>query len=152
MKNSVKRFFCTIFPFLTTLVLWRLSVPFWNPAGILAIIPIFYCSFVKPVPWFSVISILFCFLIDYKFNTLVYWTVLYCLVYSINGFQGFIDLPRAGNRAIVAFMIFFGVGVLILSCVHISLSNVIRALWIFCLASILYIPITGLIARICDDR
>ena len=29
-------------PFLMTIFLWRLSVYFWNPAGILALIPIFY--------------------------------------------------------------------------------------------------------------
>ncbi len=152
MRYSIKHFFCTIFPFLTALFLWRLSGPFWNPAGILAIIPIFYCSFVKPVPWFVGISILFCFLIDYKFNTLVYWMVLYCFAYAANGFQGFIDLPRSPHRAIGAFMIFFGIGIFILVCAHVSLSNIIRALWIFCWTSALYIPITGLIARICDDR
>ena len=33
---------------------------------ILAIIPIFYYSFIKPVNWFVPFAVVFCFLIDYK--------------------------------------------------------------------------------------
>lgn len=41
MKKKIINFLCAAFPFIAVLVLWRLAVPFWNPAGILAMIPIF---------------------------------------------------------------------------------------------------------------
>ena len=40
-------------PFLMTIFLWRLSVYFWNPAGILALIPIFYYTFVRHIHGFT---------------------------------------------------------------------------------------------------
>ena len=48
-KYKIIKFLRDAFPFIAVIVLWRLSVAFWNPAGILAIIPIFYCSFVRLV-------------------------------------------------------------------------------------------------------
>lgn len=152
MKKSIIDFLRATFPFITVIILWRLSVPFWNPAGILAIIPIFYCSFVRPVPWFAPFAALFCFLIDYRFDTLAYWTAAYCLFYAINGFQSFIDLTRTDKNALNIFMVFFGVATLILTLAGFSVSNLMRAIWLFAWVSTLYIPITALIKRVCDDR
>lgn len=152
MKYNIINFLKKVFPFIAVIVLWRLSVAFWNPAGILAIIPIFYCSFVKPVPWFAPIAILFCFLIDYRFNTLCYWTVMYCLFYAINGFQSFFDITRIDNNALSIFMIFFGIATFILSMLHPNISNLMRAVWLFAWVSTLYIPITALIKKVCYDR
>lgn len=152
MKKSIIDFLRAAFPFITVIILWRLSVPFWNPAGILAIIPIFYCSFVRPVPWFAPFAVLFCFLIDYRFDTLAYWTAAYCLFYAINGFQSFIDLTRTDKNALNIFMVFFGVATLILTLAGFSVSNLMRAIWLFAWVSTLYIPITALIKRVCDDR
>lgn len=152
MKKSIIDFLRAAFPFITVIILWRLSVPFWNPAGILAIIPIFYCSFVRPVPWFAPFAALFCFLIDYRFDTLAYWTAAYCLFYAINGFQSFIDLTRTDKNALNIFMVFFGVATLILTLAGFSVLNMMRAIWLFAWVSTLYIPITALIKRVCDDR
>ena len=152
MKKSIIDFLRAVFPFLCVIILWRLSVPFWNPAGILAIIPIFYCSFVRPVPWFAPFAALFCFLIDYRFDTLAYWTAAYCLFYAINGFQSFIDLTRTDKNALNIFMVFFGVATLILTLAGFSVLNMMRAIWLFAWVSTLYIPITALIKRVCDDR
>lgn len=152
MKKNIIDFLRAAFPFITVIILWRLSVPFWNPAGILAIIPIFYCSFVRPVPWFAPFAVLFCFLIDYRFDTLAYWTAAYCLFYAINGFQSFIDLTRTDKNALNIFMVFFGVATLILTLAGFSVSNLMRAIWLFAWVSTLYIPITALIKRVCDDR
>lgn len=152
MKKSIIDFLRAVFPFLCVIILWRLSVPFWNPAGILAIIPIFYCSFVRPVPWFAPFAVLFCFLIDYRFDTLAYWTAAYCLFYAINGFQSFIDLTRTDKNALNIFMVFFGVATLILTLAGFSVLNMMRAIWLFAWVSTLYIPITALIKRVCDDR
>lgn len=152
MKKNIVNFLRAAFPFITVIILWRLSVPFWNPAGILAIIPIFYCSFVRPVPWFAPFAALFCFLIDYRFDTLAYWTAAYCLFYAINGFQSFIDLTRTDKNALNIFMVFFGVATLILTLAGFSVLNMMRAIWLFAWVSTLYIPITALIKRVCDDR
>lgn len=152
MKKNIVNFLRAAFPFITVIILWRLAVPFWNPAGILAIIPIFYCSFVRPVPWFAPFAVLFCFLIDYRFDTLAYWTAAYCLFYAINGFQSFIDLTRTDKNALNIFMVFFGVATLILTLAGFSVSNLMRAIWLFAWVSTLYIPITALIKRVCDDR
>lgn len=152
MKKNIVNFLRAAFPFITVIILWRLAVPFWNPAGILAIIPIFYCSFVRPVPWFAPFAVLFCFLIDYRFDTLAYWTAAYCLFYAINGFQSFIDLTRTDKNALNIFMVFFGVATLILTLTGFSVLNMMRAIWLFAWVATLYIPITALIKRVCDDR
>lgn len=151
-RDKVIKFLRNIFPFITVIVLWRLSVYFWNPAGILAIIPIFYCSFVRPVPWFVPFALLFCFLIDYKFDTLVYWTAMYCIFYAINGFQNFFDLTRVDKNAIHIFMIFFGVAIMILIMLDLNISNVMWAIWLFAWVSVLYIPITALLRLVDNDR
>lgn len=151
MKTQIINFLRAAFPFLAVLVLWRLSYPFWNPAGVLAIIPIFYCSFVRPTPWFAPWAVLFCFLLDYKFDTLFYWTALYCILYAANGFQNFIDLTRAPKNAIAVFMIFFGCAILILALMNFNLTNIVRALWIFAWTCTLYMPITILIKRASND-
>ena len=151
-KYKIIKFLRDAFPFIAVIVLWRLSVAFWNPAGILAIIPIFYCSFVRPIPWFAPFAILFCFLIVYRFDTLVYWTVMYCLFYAINGFQTFFDLTRVDKNALYVFMIFFGVATFVLSITNPTVATLMRAAWLFAWVSTLYVPITALIKRIYDDR
>lgn len=152
MKYNIIKFLRTAFPFIAVIFLWRLSAAFWNPAGILAIIPIFYSSFVKPVPWFAPFALIFCFLIDYRFDSLIFWTAMYCIFYAINGFQSIIDLSRLDNNALNVFMVFFGVSIMILAFTNFNIQNLLRAGWLFAWASTLYIPITALIKGVCDDR
>lgn len=151
MKEKIIEFLRAAFPFLLTIGLWRLSDPFWNPAGVLAIIPIFVCSFVRPVSWFPIFSILMCLVIDYKFETVCYWIAMYCLFFAINGFQSFIDLTRMDKYAILVFMIFCGVVLLIQLIVNFTFANCVRAVWIFSWCSALYLPITMLIQRVRND-
>lgn len=151
MKEKIIEFLRAAFPFLLTIGLWRLSDPFWNPAGVLAIIPIFVCSFVRPVNWFPIFSILMCLVIDYKFETVCYWIAMYCLFFAINGFQSFIDLTRMDKYAILMFMIFCGAVLLIQLIVNFTFANCVRAVWIFSWCSALYLPITMLIQRVRND-
>ena len=139
-------------PWLAVLVLWRLSVSFWNPAGILALIPIFYYSFIKPVSGFTLFAILFCFLIDYKFETLVFWTAWYCLFYSIVGFQTFFDLTKIYRGAIHIFILFFGLGMFVLLIANFGFINILETIWIILWVSALYIPITEFTKRLQNDR
>ncbi len=136
--------FKQILPFLMTLCLWRLSVYFWNPAGILALIPIFYYTFVRPINGFALFGLLFCFLIDYRCNLPLFWTCLYCLFYAINGFQNYLDMEHTDNNALYVFMSFTGVGFLMLIISGLTWTNLVNNVWLFVWLSILYTPITSI--------
>jgi hypothetical protein len=43
MNTKIVHFLRGAMPWLAVIILWRLSNWFWNPAGVLALIPIFYC-------------------------------------------------------------------------------------------------------------
>ncbi len=149
--EKIVQFLRTAFPYLLAIALWRLAIPFWNPAGVLAIIPVFYCTFVKKAPMFGLFGVLICFLIDYKFDTTLFWTTMFLIMYAVNGFQNFIDLTRADKNALDVFMIFFGASIMILFFTGISFTNLFRAIWMFSWTTILYIPITKLIGAIKND-
>lgn len=151
MNVKIVDFLRRAFPFLITVGLWRLSDTFWNPAGILAIIPIFFCSFVRHVPGFTLFSMLMCFVIDYKFETVCFWLAMYCLFYAINGFQSLIDITRMDKNGIFAFMVFFGLAVIIQVFANLTFINLGRGIWVFAWTCALYIPTTVLIQRIRHD-
>ena len=140
-----------ISPFLFTVALWRLSVPWLNPAGVLAIIPIYYCSFIKPVPYFTPFAILFCFLLDYKFDTLFVWTICYCVYYATMNIQNFLDLTHTKKNGIYAFMLFCGAIIFFITIGHISLLNLLSGMVMFLITTIMYIPITILVEAAQDD-
>ena len=129
-------------PFIMTLFLWRLSVYFWNPAGILALIPIFYYTFVRHINGFTLFGLMFCFLIDYRCNLPLFWTILFCLFYALDGFQNYIDMKNMDNNALYMFMVFIGIGILLLIFSGLSWLNLINNLWLFVWLSVLYTPIT----------
>ena len=133
-----------IMPFLMTLFLWRLSVYFWNPAGILCLIPVFYYTFVRPIDWFAIFGLVFCFLIDYRCNLPLFWTSLFCLCYAINGFQNYTDFQHTDNNAIYAFMTFIGIGIFLLIIYGFSWTNLVNNIWLFVWLSVLYTPITAI--------
>lgn len=133
-----------IMPFIMTLFLWRLSVYFWNPAGILALIPIFYYTFVRPIHGFAFFGLLFCFLIDYRCNLPLLWTCIYCLFYAINGFQNYLDIQNADNKALYVFQMFIGIGFVLLLFTGLTWKNLINNIWLFVWMSVLYTPITSI--------
>ncbi|MDR2412816.1 MAG: hypothetical protein LBD50_01225 [Rickettsiales bacterium] len=152
MKRLLK-IFKILFPFLATIISWRLSDPFWNPGGVLAIIPIFYYSFIKPANWFAPFAVIFCFLLDYKFDITLFWTSLYCLFYAANGLQNFVDLTRQKYDGLLIFMGYLGTASLLLSLTGFSgLSGLAWSAGLFLWLSILYIPFAALARRISDDR
>ena len=142
--NRFLNFFYKSWPFLITVILWRLSVSFWNPAGILALIPVFYYTFVKPVDWFVLFGLMFCFLIDYRCNLSLFWTVLFCLFYAVNSFQNYIEMKNVEKNALIIFMVFIGVGFAILTCFHFTWHNFVNNLWLFAWMNVLYIPVTSI--------
>ena len=140
-----------IMPFLITLILWRLSVNFWNPGGILALIPVFYYTFVKPTDWFVLFGLVICFLIDYRCDLTLFWTFLFCLFYAANGLQKYIDISHSDKNAVYIFMFFIGIGFIILSFVDLNWKILINNIWLFTWISVLYTPITGLDKWIRND-
>jgi len=152
MKQNIIHFLRAAFPFLSVIFLWRLNIPFWNPSGFLAIIPIFYCTFIRPISWFMPFGLLFCFLLDYNLGALCYWTAMYCLCYALNGFQSFIDFQHRDFNSIDMFMIYIGFGLAGFILAHLNWTTFGRAIWMFIWTTILYIPITNLIHRVHNDR
>lgn len=152
MIEKIVHFLRSATPFLAVVILWRLSITFWNPAGVLALIPIFYYSFVRPTPYFLPFAILFCFLIDYKFETLAFWTAWYCLFYAINGFQTFFDLTKIDRGAFHVFVLFFGLGMIVLLFANFSFIVMIKNVWIILWSGLLYVPITQLMKWMQNDR
>ena len=142
--DKVLFYFQKSWPFLIALILWRLNAYFWNPAGILALIPIFYYTFVKPVKWFVIFGLFLCFLIDYRANLPLFWTSMFCLFYAVNGFQSYVDIPHIDKIAILAFILFSGVGIFILMFSKFTWTNFINNLWLFVWLNFLYIPITSI--------
>ena len=151
MKRNITEFLIKSFPFLITLVLWRLSCPIINPAGILAIIPIFYCSFIRPVPYFTVYALLFCFLLDYKFGTTLTWMIFYCIFYVIMNIQTFIDLGHTNRNGLFAFMGFIGPVIFFLMLHHIGITSILLSILTFVILCIMYIPTTYLIKVVKND-
>ena len=152
MKYNIIKSLRILFPFLLTVGLWRLSDNFWNPAGILAIIPVFFCSFVTHTAWFPIFSVFMCFVIDYKFETVCFWLAMYCLFYAINSFQNWIDITRMEANGFFAFTVFLGLTILIQTLSNFTFLTLLGGIWIWGLVSALYIPITNLIKRVQNDR
>lgn len=142
--NDFLYFLKKSYPFLITLILWRLSVYFWNPAGILALIPIFYYTFIKQTDWFGLFALIFCFLIDYRAGLQLFWTILFCIFYAINGFQNYVDVKNLDRNGIGIFMLFIGSGFFVLTCIGGTWNNFINNLWLFIWMCVLYIPITSI--------
>lgn len=151
MKKNIIDFLRITGPFLLTIGLWRLSGPIWNPAGILAIIPIFICSFVRPTNWFPLFSVLMCICIDYKFETVCFWLAMYCLFYAVNSFQNWIDISKMDKYGLPAFVSFIGLGILIQVFANFTFVNLLRGIWMVLWCSVLYIPIVKIIQRMQDD-
>ena len=152
MKQNIVKILREIFPFVLTIALWRLSFPWLNPAGILAIIPIFYCSFIRPIRYWTFFAIIMCFLIDYKFNTLFIWTFFYCAYYSIMNIQTMLDLTHTKENGLYAFALFLGIAALFITILHINFGNLLAAIIMFLITCAFYIPIIRLIWVVQNDR
>lgn len=152
MKENIIKLLRKLFPFLTVIFLWRLSIPFWNPGGILVLIPIFFCTFIRPVAWFMPFGLIFCFLLDYNLGSLCYWMAIYCLCYALNGFQSIVDLQHRDFNSIDMFMFYIGIGLIVFEFSHLNWTTLWRMVWIFIWLGVLYLPITKLIDGVHNDR
>jgi hypothetical protein len=151
MRRNIIKFLRNAFPFLITVALWRLALPWVNPAGLLAIIPIFYCSFISVRPYFVPFAILFCFLLDYSFGTVFVWTLCYCTYYAAMNIQTILDLTHTKENGLFAFMVFFGAVIFLISIQDLNLLNFGAGILTFIITCALYIPITKLIRVVKND-
>jgi len=146
-----KRTIDTLLPFIATLFLWRLSFPVLNPSGILALVPIFYYSLISPRGSFLPMALIGCFLIDYYFDIMLFWTMLFCAFYAAAGLQSHINLAAQKWRGLFFFMIFIGVGLLLLSVWTMfqtwSLRPILQAISMFLTTTVMYIPLTYLLKK-----
>ena len=148
MNDKIIMFLRTIFPFLLTIGLWRLIHPIWNPGGILAIIPIFFCTFIRPRDYFLIFSIIMCICLDYSFETVCFWVAIYCFFFAVNGFQNILDLTRMDFDGIAAFMFFLGITILIQIFTNFTWLNIANGIWIFILVTAWYRPCVWLIKKV----
>ena len=152
MNTRLTSFLRTAFPFLLTLFLWRGVIPYLNPGGLLAIIPIFYYTFIKPVPYFPPFAVLMCFLLDYNNSTVLYWTAVWCLCYAANGFQTILDLNQDDTNGLRVFIVFFSVAIFVLSFAHLTnFTNIARMIWTVLWTCMMYAPIVTIIKRVEND-
>jgi uncharacterized membrane protein YiaA len=139
-------------PFFATLFLWRLSSHFFNPNGILALIPIFYHSAVKERGYFLPMAVTGCFLLDRNSDTMLFWTSLFCLSYAVLGLQNFINPASQRMRGIYLFMFFAGLGFFMLGVWAAFATASLIPLWtavrMFALTGAAYLPATYLFERI----
>ncbi len=148
LKNLLKK----SFPFLVTLFLLGMDFPFWNPVGILAIIPVFYYSFIKPVPYFPAFSLIVCMAIDFKSNLVLYWTIFYCAMYAFAGLQNYFDFKQQSKDGLFVFMVFFSICNLILLFYNFNFTNLFEYTWLVLWTSVFYVIVTDLHKRITNDR
>lgn len=152
MDRKIIDFLRAAFPFVLALFLWRGALGWINPAGLLALVPVFFCTFIRPTPWFVPFGVVMCFLVDYRADTMLFWTSVYCLCYAVYGFQNVVDLTRADNDGIAAFALFFGGGALVLSLPHfVNFTNVFRLTWTVAWECAMYLPIAWLLKRVAHD-
>ncbi|MCL2749185.1 MAG: hypothetical protein FWE50_03890 [Alphaproteobacteria bacterium] len=141
-----------LLPFIATVFLWRLSFPVLNPSGILALVPIFYYSFIRARGGFLPMALIGCFLIDHNFDTMLFWTMLFCAFYAAAGLQSHINLATQKWRGIFFFMIFIGCGLLLLGIWTIfvtwSMMPILQSVGMFITTTVMYIPLTYLLKRV----
>jgi hypothetical protein len=141
--QTFKRIFNAIFPFAVTLLLWRLSTPIWNPCGILAIVPIFYYSFISEKPGFLPMAILGCLLLDYNFDLMLFWTSMFCIAFAANYIQTLMRAAVLRASGFWSFSAFIGICFAILG-VHAFFSTwsaiaILQTIWMFVLCAAAYL-------------
>lgn len=151
-RTQTINFLRVAFPFALTLFLWRGALSWLNPAGILALVPIFFCTFVRPVKWFAPFALLMCFVLDYRMGTVLYWTSVFCLCYAANGFQTRFDLTGADRDAFGVFAAFISITIAVLTVAHVTgVLIVLRAIWTILWTIAMYLPIVYIIKKVDHD-
>jgi len=149
MKIYLKNFLNNIFPYISVLILWYFNF-FWNPNGYLSLIPIFYFSFIKPINFYFLFSIFFLFIIDYCSDSLLFFSFYYCVIFSINYFQSFIDITNQQNGNHLIFFIFISVPIIILTITN-SFLNIFTSIFFIIWIYFLYIIFIKILEYLKND-
>jgi hypothetical protein len=139
-------FLTALFPFVIALGLWRLSHNVWNPCGILALIPVFYYSFIDVRKYFITFALLISFLLDWNFGTLLFWTMTYSIFFAVNGLQNFIIIKKQKLSGLYIFSGFTGIAFFALGVSGtISIGSarpLATAAWMAAWTILLYLPLS----------
>ena len=141
-----------VFPWVTALLLWRLQIPYVNPCGVLALIPVFYFSFARPAGYFVPFGAIVCLAVDFGMDTVMSCLFAYMAIVAVYNFQTRIDLSHQPRGGFTFFAGFIGLCAVISGCAAaLNASNVwplILSITAFVPAVILYIPFVRLNQRI----
>ena len=150
MKTAL-HIFNVLFPFAATLLLLRMTSPYFNPAGILAIIPIFYYSLVQPRDWFLPAAFLGVMALDYNMGLNLFWTISFAAAYAAGSLQSYINPQSQKHSSLLVFSAFLGACML---CLGISgafsagsVRPLFQAAWIVLWCGLLYIPFANFAKR-----
>ncbi|MDR0804075.1 MAG: hypothetical protein LBO08_03250 [Rickettsiales bacterium] len=141
----------TIFPFFFSLMLLGLGVGFWNPCGILCMMPLFYYLFIRPIKYFWPFALAVCLVLDYRFGTVLFWTVAVSAAIMINRIQNYISMPDQKLNGVWIFMIFCGVCFLSIGLANWSFFSAASAAWLTLWIAVWYVPATILCSGMRHD-
>jgi hypothetical protein len=153
MKKALRR----IFPFSITVILWYLSDPRFNPAGVLSIVPIFYYMFCQPVKRWFLFGFLMCLLLDFNAGSLFLFGSAFLLMNSLNVFFGILEKDGGAGFYARAFNVFlcmiaFFIFVHGIFNVHNFFGFFVRLAWVYLWLFLLYFPFVALFRWVSDDR
>lgn len=155
ITSFILNFFRRIFPFLITFVLFESPSSRFNPFGFLAIIPLFFYLFSKPIKYWIFFAFFIGFLLDYNAGTSFLFCSLFLIMFTLNNVFGLMESDggfNSGNFSIFmgVFLLSFFVFMLInTGVVWIWLINII---WLYLWTFALYIPFVALFKLIQNDR
>ena len=101
-------------------------------------VPIFYYSFVRPRTEFLPMAILGTLLLDYNFDTMLFWTAAFCAAYAANFFQTFARSAVQLAGGLWAFAGFIGICLSVLGLWAFTFRSIGAALWAFTLSATVY--------------
>lgn len=146
----MKKYFKFLFPFLFVFICWYISVFFINLSGILAIIPIFFWTFKKEIPYFFIYGLFFYFLIEFRLDIIPILSFLYYILYIVLSSYKKINIYFLNLYGNIIFYIYFCLNILILLIINLNYTNILNYLFIYIFGCIFYF-ILAFILRFNDD-
>ena len=95
-------------------------------------------------------SIFFLFIIDYCSDSLLFFSFYYCVIFSINHFQSFIDITNQQNGNHLIFFIFISVPIIILTITN-SFLNIFTSIFFIIWIYFLYIIFIKILEYLKND-
>jgi hypothetical protein len=138
-------------------MLWYLSIPRFNPFGILALIPVFYYRFRRPTEYWFPFGFLMCFLLDFNAGTLFLFSAVFLLMDLLNVFFGILEKEGDAGFYVKSFNMFTGLAALfVFVCGLFDIRHffafALGAAWLYLWLLVLYFPFVALFRWVGNDR